>query len=208
MPEKCDNILCYARSDFLAHLHSFWGWWYFFPFIRLHCIINISYSLCLFLQFEWTLKWVLSKFEIFSILLLLPNLRNSMASCVEFYFCCFCRFSPYLSSSFPYWTLCFSVLIFLFWKVVFDRPLLLSDSMVFSPDMFSPSFVVIRSCTSVLSHSSRYTFIIWAAGWDTGKKVTGTLQGEAYKRNELCSFQLPVDRNYWSYASRQTQAHR
>lgn len=73
---------------------------------------------------------------------------------------------------------------------------------------FSPSFVAIRSCTFVLSHFSRYTFIVWAAGWGTDKKVTGTLQGEAYKRNELCSFQLPVDRNYWSYASRQTQAHR
>lgn len=122
--------------------------------------------------------------------------------------CCFCRFSPYLSSSFSYWTHCFSVLIFLFSKVVFDCPLLLSDSIrIFSPD-FSPSFVAIRSCTSVLSHFSRYTFIIWAADWGTDKKVTGTLQGEAYKRNELCSFQLPVDRNYWSYASRQTQAHR
>lgn len=85
-----------------------------------------------------------------------------------------------LSSSFLYWTL----------------------SLVFS---FMCS---VRSCPLVPFQPSRYTSIIWATDWDTGRKVVDTLQGGAYKRNDLCSFQLPVDRNYWNYANRQTQPHR
>lgn len=49
---------------------------------------------------ESTLKWVLSKFEIFSIVLLLPNLRNSMTSSVVFCFVLFLQI--------------FSLLIFIF----------------------------------------------------------------------------------------------
>lgn len=128
MPKVISLLICvHSETDY--NFSFYWTSLYykhqllFVPFPTIH---------------ESTLKWVLSKFEIFSIVLLLPNLRNSMTSCVHFALCCFCRFSPYLSSSFSYWTLCFSVLIFLFWKVVFDCPLLLSDSIrIFSPFFFS-----------------------------------------------------------------------
>lgn len=197
MPKVISLLICvHSETDY--NFSFYWTSLYykhqllFVPFPTIH---------------ESTLKWVLSKFEIFSIVLLLPNLRNSMTSCVHFALCCFCRFSPYLHLSLTehfvsLFSSSYSGRLFL---TVLRCFLIVSEYFLLS---FSPSFVAIRSCTFVLSHFSRYTFIVWAAGWGTDKKVTGTLQGEAYKRNELCSFQLPVDRNYWSYASRQTQAHR